>query len=65
MATFSILENVRINDSHVAEALVSAIEESERVSPRQRSSRTDFRMATNDDLVHLYETEKQRRRVNG
>ena len=65
MATFSILENVRINDSNEAEALVSAIEESERVSPRQRSSRTEFRMATSDDLVRLHDAEQQRRRANG
>ena len=64
MATFSILENVRISDPDVAEALVSAIEESESSSPRSRTHRTEFRMATDDDLIRLHEADQQRRRAN-
>ena len=61
MATFSILENVKIDDSGVAEALLSAIEQSANTKPRERNTQIDYRMANSEDTVRLHEMRHRRR----
>ena len=55
MATSSIYENVIINDAMVAEALINAIEESEKAKNMAPVSYIESRIATKEDSARLRE----------
>ncbi len=62
MATSSIYDRVRINDPAVTEALIKAIEESEK-EPKSALPKPDARMASREDTIRLHELRKKRRKA--
>ena len=63
MATSSIYENVSINDAKIAEALINAIEESEKAKIIVPVVHIESRIATKEDSARLREMRMKQRRL--
>lgn len=62
MATFSLFENIVIKTPEEAEAFVQAIELSEALQKKDKKpqQKTDFRLATREDIIRMAEMRKQK-----